>query len=147
MNIDWNSASVINDRNGVVDVNRNANFIAVACQRFVYGVINDFINEVVKPHFSGRANIHGRPEPNGLKTFEDLDTTRIIIVVLSHCTHTSFRTGPRGTGKLFLSVALLSDTHRHDDVAKHRACRAFMRAQLARAVSILEAQFHFALVN
>ena len=48
--------------------------VAVAGQRFVDGVIDDFVDQVVQAHFAGRADIHGGAQAHRLQTFQHFDT-------------------------------------------------------------------------
>jgi hypothetical protein len=46
---------------------------AIAGQRLVDRVIDNFLDKVVQTTFTHVADIHGRTLPDGLETFEDLD--------------------------------------------------------------------------
>ena len=52
--------------------------VAVAAERFVDRVVDDFADEVVQTALIGAADIHARPAADGFEPFEHLDRTRII---------------------------------------------------------------------
>ena len=78
-----NAAAVVDHGDGVVDVDDNVDFLAVAGERLVDGVVNDFVDKVMQPHLAGRADVHGGTEANGLKAFEDLDVFAGVAVVVA----------------------------------------------------------------
>jgi hypothetical protein len=49
---------------------------------FIDTVVDDFIDQVMKPVDAGAADIHRRPLPDRIKTFEDLDLVRAVTVGL-----------------------------------------------------------------
>jgi len=57
--VDRNAASVVDHGDGIVKVNGDFDLVGVSGERFVNGVVNDFVNEVMQTHFSGRADVHG----------------------------------------------------------------------------------------
>ena len=59
MDVYWNAAPVVDNGDGVVDVNCDGDLGAVAGQGFVDGVIDNFVNQVVQAHLAGGADIHG----------------------------------------------------------------------------------------
>ena len=61
------------DRDRVVEVDRDVDLGAVAGQRFVDRVVDDFVDEVMQAGRSGRPDVHGRALADGLEAFEDLD--------------------------------------------------------------------------
>ena len=58
--------SVVGDRDGLVLVNRHADVVTVACKRLVDGVVDDLVDEMVKPASVRRPDIHGGSFPDGL---------------------------------------------------------------------------------
>ena len=61
-------------------MDRDVDLIAEAGERFVDGVIDDFIGEMVQTCGAGRADVHRRPFANRFETFENLDLVGRIIV-------------------------------------------------------------------
>jgi hypothetical protein len=62
-----NAAPIIDNRDRVVHVDDDIDLLAIAGQRFVHGVVYDFVNKMVQSHLSGRANVHRGPQANRLK--------------------------------------------------------------------------------
>src|SRR5258707_1500292 len=50
--IHGDAASVVHDGNGVIDVNRDVDAIAVASQSLVNRVVDDFVHDMLKSHLS-----------------------------------------------------------------------------------------------
>src|SRR5436305_11324458 len=88
MYVDRYAAPVVHNRDGIVDVDRYTYFCTEACQSLINRVIDYFVDEMMEADFTGRPDVHGRSEPNGFQTLQNLDATRIVIFVLSHCRHT-----------------------------------------------------------
>ena len=62
MDIDRNAAAVVDHRDRFVRVDRDADFLAVAGERFVDGVVDDFENHVVEAGaVIGVADVHSGP--------------------------------------------------------------------------------------
>ncbi len=78
MNVDGDAAAVVDHGNGVVDVNRDRDCVAVSGQRFINRVIDDFIHQVMQARFHGGSDVHGRAQADSLQTFENLDAGRIV---------------------------------------------------------------------
>ena len=49
-------------------------------QRFVDRVVDDFVDEMMQPGRSGRADVHRRPLAHRLEAFEDLDALGAVLV-------------------------------------------------------------------
>jgi len=67
-----NATPVIFDGDGVVGVYDHVDGAAVTCQRFVDGIVNHFVHQVVKPPVVHITDIHGRPFPDGLESLQNL---------------------------------------------------------------------------
>ena len=74
VDIDGDPAAVIGHRHRVVIVNRDVDLGAISRHGFVHGVVDNFVDQVVQPHFAGRADIHGGPQPHRLQPLQHLDT-------------------------------------------------------------------------
>ena len=72
LNIDRNAAAVILHADNVALLYRHVYMRAEPGERFVDGVIHNFIHEVVKPGRRGRPDIHARALSHRLKTFKHL---------------------------------------------------------------------------
>ena len=111
-----NAAAVVDHRDGIVDVNGDVDLGAVARQRFVHGVVDHFVDQVVQAHLAGRADVHGRPQAHRFQTFQHFDTGGIVnfrrrgVHFICHrftyCSTT-----------LSVLVCGRSNPHRHDHVA------------------------------
>ena len=86
VHVDGNAASVVDDGDRVVAVDRDVDLIAVPGQRLVDGVVDDFVHEMVQPGRPGRSDVHRRPLPDGFEPFEDLDLVRAVLC-RSSCPH------------------------------------------------------------
>ena len=80
--VDGNAAAIVDDRDGVVDVDDDVDLLCVSGERLVHGVVNYFVNKMVQPHLACRADVHGRPKANSLKAFEDLDVFAGVVAVV-----------------------------------------------------------------
>ena len=78
--VDRNPAAVVDDGDRVVDVDRDVDLIAVAGERLVDRVVDDFVDEMMQPGRTGGADVHGRALPHGLEPFENLDLVGAVIV-------------------------------------------------------------------
>ena len=87
-----NAAAVVRYRNRVVRIDDHLDGIAVTGQRLVHRIVNDLIYQVMKPSAGGRSDVHTRPFPDCLQTFQNLNLIRTIFVVAlcifrTKCTH------------------------------------------------------------
>ncbi len=73
------ASPVVNDRHRVVMVNNDLDVVAHPGKGFIYTVVYDFKNQVVKSFRAGTADIHGRPDPDRLKPLEHLDIFCIVM--------------------------------------------------------------------
>jgi hypothetical protein len=70
VNIDGNTAAIVDDGDRLVGVYRDGNFLAIARERFVDGVVDDFEDHVVEPGaVIGVTDVHSRPFSDRLETF------------------------------------------------------------------------------
>ena len=68
-----NAAAVVDDGDGVVDVDGDVDAGGVAAERLVDRVVDDLIDQVMQTHLAGRADVHGGTQPDRRQTFEDGD--------------------------------------------------------------------------
>ena len=76
----WYTAAVVDDRDGVVDVNSDRDLVTKAGERLVDRVVDDLVDEMVQPGWSGRSDVHRRALSDGFKALENLDLVRAVIV-------------------------------------------------------------------
>ncbi len=78
-----NAAAIIDNSDGVVHVNHDFDPLAVAGQRFVHGIVDYFVHQVMKSHLAGRADVHCGAQTNGLETFKNFDVLAGISAVVA----------------------------------------------------------------
>ena len=78
MDIGGNAAAIIGDRDAVVVVDDDGNLRAEARQGFVDGIVDDFVDEVVKTIQTRCPNVHCGTLPDWIETLQDLDGTCIV---------------------------------------------------------------------
>ncbi len=71
--LDRDAAAVVDNRNGIVDVDLHFDILAVSGQGLVDGVIYDLVNEMVEPLGSGASDVHGGPFSDGLQSLQNFD--------------------------------------------------------------------------
>ncbi len=89
--IDRDAASVIDYSDGVISLNRNFNLRGIAGQRFVYGIVDNFVHQMMKSHLSGRSDVHSGALAHRFHPAEDFN--RIGVVVTSVRSAVSIRDG------------------------------------------------------
>ena len=78
--VDGNTASVVDDRDRAVDVNRDVDFRTEAREGLVDRVVDDFVHQMVQARRPGRVDVHRRALADGFKAFEDLDLVGAVLV-------------------------------------------------------------------
>jgi len=66
VDVDRNSAPVVFDRHRAVRPERHVDFGRVTCHRFINGVINGLIDELMQSALRGIADVHPRAFADGL---------------------------------------------------------------------------------
>ena len=105
----WNAASVIDDRDAAVDMDRDFDRFPEAGHMFVDAVVHDFVDEMVQPVHARAADVHRGSLADGIEAFEYFDLIRavtvgfrldriVLLVVLGHSALTEFCTGPAAAG-------------------------------------------------
>nr|P21562.1 RecName: Full=Uncharacterized 80.2 kDa protein in the 5'region of gyrA and gyrB; AltName: Full=ORF 4 [Haloferax lucentense DSM 14919]pir/D39135/ hypothetical protein 4 (gyrB region) - Haloferax sp [Haloferax sp.]AAB09604.1 ORF4 [Haloferax lucentense DSM 14919] len=79
-----NPAAVVGDADRAVLVEGDLDGVAVARERLVDGVVDDFVDEVVESARIGGPDVHRRTLSNGFKPFEDLNLSGPVLVILRH---------------------------------------------------------------
>ena len=78
VNIDRNAAPVVAHGDNIARQNFHFNVGAIAGKRFVHGVVDNFINQVVQSLRTGRTDIHTRAFADRFKPFQNLNLRRVI---------------------------------------------------------------------
>ena len=68
VNANGDTAPVVDDRDGIVHMDRHFNSVAVARESFVNRVVDDLVNQMVKTDVSCRADVHRRALAHGIAT-------------------------------------------------------------------------------
>ncbi len=82
MHVHRNPSTVVLYYDAAVGVQHHLYDIAEPAHGLVDAVVHHLIHQVVQAFGAGVADVHGRPSPNGIQTFENLDGGGII--VMSH---------------------------------------------------------------
>ena len=65
LDADRNTASVVCNCNGIVAIDRHLDMVTVACEGFVDGIIDDFVNQMVKTSDRSCTDVHTRTLTDG----------------------------------------------------------------------------------
>ncbi len=71
--VDRNAAAVVDDGDGVVDVDGDVDARGVSGQRLVHRVVHHLVDQVVQAQLAGRADVHGGTQAYGGEAFEHGD--------------------------------------------------------------------------
>src|SRR6185503_38998 len=82
MNIYWNAAAVINDRDRVILIDSDFDLRAKAGHSLIHRVIDHLIDQMMKSAREGVTDIHGRPSTNRFHTLKNLDVRGVVIMTL-----------------------------------------------------------------
>ena len=96
--VDGNAAAVVDDGDGVVDVNGDFDLVGKSGEGFVHGVVDDFIDEMVQSHLAGRTDVHGGTFADGFHAAEHLDGVGSVVAIdsVGSLSVFCFRVGDRG---------------------------------------------------
>ena len=79
MNVHRNAAAVVRHRDGFARVQDDVDFVAVAGQGFIDGVIDQLLHHVVQPRaVLGVADVHARPLAHGIQAAQHLDAAGVV---------------------------------------------------------------------
>jgi hypothetical protein len=78
MHTNGDSAAVVSDGDAVVVVDHDADLPAEARQGLIHGVVDDFVDKVVKAIRTGGPDVHRGALPDWIETLQDLDGTCIV---------------------------------------------------------------------
>jgi hypothetical protein len=81
VHVHGDSTAIILNRDAVVFVDAHVYFVAIACQGFVDGVVDNLIDQVVEAAEIDVADVHGWTHADGLKTFEYGDVAGAVVVL------------------------------------------------------------------
>src|SRR5262245_44106222 len=78
MDVNGNTAAIVDDRDAVIDVNGHFDRIAMTGKRFVDGVIDDFINKMVQTTLASVADIHSWSLVDRFQAFQNFYVVGVI---------------------------------------------------------------------
>ena len=81
--VNRNSAAVVDNRDGVIEVDGGFNLVGVTGERFVYRVVHDFIDQMVQSHLAGGTDIHGGTFTHRLHAAEHFNGVSVVVAVAS----------------------------------------------------------------
>ena len=120
LDIDRDTTAIVDDRDGVVRIDGNLDFGAVAGQSLVHSVVDDFIDQVMQTGGGGAADVHTRTASDRFQTFQDLDTVgrrvffgnghiaQLLTMVILRGFHSDGAIRRRGGGDQFPGLKVLS---------------------------------------
>ena len=116
--VDGNAATVVDYGDGVIEVDSDFDFVGVAGERFVYRVIDYFVDQMMQAEFAGRAYVHGGTLAHGFHAAEDFDGIGGVVSV-------------GGFAVLVLRVVVLRVVFRVDDLPINEFGLQFFRGHSA----------------
>ena len=85
MLVDWDTTTVVDNRNRVVLANDHLYMSGIPGKSLVNGVVNNLINQMMQSFWSRIANIHGRTFAHSFQALKHLDIAgTIVFFVFSH---------------------------------------------------------------
>ncbi len=71
--VDGNAAAVVDDGDGIVEMNGDFDLVGVTGERLVNRVIDNFVDQVMQAEFARRADVHGGTLAHGFHAAEHFD--------------------------------------------------------------------------
>ena len=88
MKINRNTTTIVPDCDAIVGVNHYIHACAVPGKRFVDRVVNELLHHVLQTcAILGITDVHPRPTPHSVKSMQDFDAIRGVIVVVCDFCH------------------------------------------------------------
>src|SRR5690242_13382010 len=85
--INGDPAAIIDDGDGVINVNGDFDLGGVTGKRFVNGIVHDFVDEVMQSHLAIRADVHGGAQAHGFHTLKDFNVVGGVLAVAPVCSN------------------------------------------------------------
>src|ERR1700741_5217072 len=87
VHFDGNAATVVHNGDGIISVDRDADFVGKAGHGFVNGIVDHFPDQMVQTHFARGADVHGGTQANGFEAAEDFNGLGVGLVTnfSRHC--------------------------------------------------------------
>ena len=80
MHVYRDTAAVVGYRDRVIGMNPYLDRVAIAGKRFVDGVVDNLVHQMMQAARARRADIHTRPLAHRFETFEDLNVRTIVVI-------------------------------------------------------------------
>ena len=71
--VNGNPAAIVDDRDGIVAMDNHIHTGTMSGQRFVDGIVNNFVDEVVQSHLTGGSDVHCRAFADRFEPFQNFD--------------------------------------------------------------------------
>ncbi len=81
LNVHGDTTAVVGNGDGVALVDGHMDFVAVACQCLVNGVVHDLIHQVVQTGGAGGTDVHARAFPNSVQSLQHLNFRGAVFVL------------------------------------------------------------------
>ena len=79
--VDGNAAPVVDHRDRVVEVNRDFNLGGESGERFVDGIVDHFVHQVMQTKFARRPDVHGGTLAHRFHAAQHLDGIGVVVAV------------------------------------------------------------------
>ena len=99
--VDRDAAAVIDNGDGIVDMDGDVDAGGVAGEGFIDGVVDDLVDEVMEALLAGGADVHGGALADGRKAFENGDVFSGIAGAGNGCVGSKVFSGQNGRGHVF----------------------------------------------
>ena len=80
VHVDGNAAPVVGDGDGIVVMDDNVDFVAIARKGLVDRVVANFPDQMMQAEFAGRADVHRRTLAYGFDAAKDFDRSGVVLV-------------------------------------------------------------------
>src|SRR5205823_7126102 len=75
------AAAVIDHGDGVINVDGDFDLVGEASQGFIYGVVHDFVDQVMQAQLAGGTDVHGRALAHRFHATENFDGVGSVIAI------------------------------------------------------------------
>ena len=82
MDVDGDAAAVVGDGNGAVEIDLDADVLAMAGEGLVDRVVDELVDEMVQPLGAGVADVHAGPGPDVGGIAEDVDVLAFVDIAV-----------------------------------------------------------------
>ena len=130
--IDGNAAAVVDDGDAVIDMYGDFDGVTVAGERFIDGIVDDFIHQVMQTPLAGIADVHAGALSDRFQALQNFYVIRAVFGILLDFLVQPF--SPRAELEFFLKVLDLGSFYNLDNStgngAKSKAIQSSKRLNL-----------------